>query len=97
MRTNIIVNDRLMKQAMQLSGLHTKKSVVEESLKLFVQMQKQKKLSAWFRIRGRQKSGQPLPQPDRLLALAGSISDEDANGMMRVIYEDRSADWDART
>jgi len=47
-RTNIIVNDRLMKQAMQLSGLLTKKAVVEESLRLFVQMQKQKKLAAWF-------------------------------------------------
>lgn len=48
MRTNIIVNDQLMKEALRLSGLLTKKAVVEESLKLFVAMQKQKKLAAWF-------------------------------------------------
>ncbi len=47
MRTNIVVDDRLMKQALQLSGLPTKKAVVEEGLRLLVQLQKQRKLAKW--------------------------------------------------
>ena len=35
MRTNIIINDELMKEAMALSKIKTKKAVVETGLKLF--------------------------------------------------------------
>ena len=48
MRTNIVLDDALIAQAMKLSGLSTKKSVVEESLRLFVQLQKQKNISHLF-------------------------------------------------
>jgi len=41
MRTNIIIDDNLMKEAMTLSKLNTKKAVVETSLKLLVQIKKQ--------------------------------------------------------
>lgn len=41
MRTNIVIDDNLMKQALRLSGLGTKKAVIEESLRLFVQRHKQ--------------------------------------------------------
>ena len=48
MRTNIVIDEKLMKDAMKLSGLTTKKEIVEESLKLFVQMKRQKGLKDWF-------------------------------------------------
>ncbi|MBW1898079.1 MAG: type II toxin-antitoxin system VapB family antitoxin, partial [Deltaproteobacteria bacterium] len=41
MRTNIVINDELMNQAMALSKLKTKKAVVETGLKLLVQIKKQ--------------------------------------------------------
>lgn len=41
MRTNIVIDDTLMEQAMNLSGLDTKKAVVEEALKVFIQIQQQ--------------------------------------------------------
>ena len=44
MRTNIIIDDNLMKEAMTLSKLNTKKAVVETGLKLLVQIKKQEYL-----------------------------------------------------
>ena len=44
MRTNIVIDDRLMNEALQLTNLHTKKAVVEEGLKLLVRMKKQQKI-----------------------------------------------------
>ena len=41
MRTNIIIDDGLMEQARRLSGLKTKRAVVEEALKLFVRSYEQ--------------------------------------------------------
>jgi Arc/MetJ family transcription regulator len=41
MRTNIDVNDDLLEEAMQLSGLKTKKAVVEEGLRQLVRLQRQ--------------------------------------------------------
>jgi len=41
MRTNIVINDRLMRQAMKASGLRTKRETVEAGLKLLVQIQAQ--------------------------------------------------------
>lgn len=48
MRTNIVINDKLIKDALRLSGLPTKREVVEESLRLFVQMQRQKRMKNMF-------------------------------------------------
>jgi Arc/MetJ family transcription regulator len=44
MRTNIVIDDDLMKEAMALSKLKTKNAVVEAGLKLLVQIKKQERL-----------------------------------------------------
>lgn len=44
MRTNIVINPALMQQALDMSGLSTKKAVVEEALKVYVQMLHQRAL-----------------------------------------------------
>lgn len=41
MRTNIIIDDRLMREAMRVTGLTTKRAVVEEGLRLLVQVRAQ--------------------------------------------------------
>ncbi len=46
MRTNIIINDDLMDEAMHLSGLKTKKETVESALKLLVRINRQKAIRA---------------------------------------------------
>jgi Arc/MetJ family transcription regulator len=46
MRTNIIVDDDLMKEAMALSNIKTKKAVVEFGLKLLVQIKKQEQIKS---------------------------------------------------
>jgi Arc/MetJ family transcription regulator len=52
MRTNIIIDDDLMREAMTLSQLKTKKAVVETGLKLLVQIKKQERLKS---LRGKLK------------------------------------------
>ena len=41
MRTNIDIDDKLMRQAMKATGATTKKGVVEEALRKVVQLKKQ--------------------------------------------------------
>ena len=50
MRTNIVVDDDLMAEALKLSDIKTKKGVVEAALKLLVQVKKQEKIR---KLRGR--------------------------------------------
>ena len=50
MRTNIDIDDRLMRQALRLSGRSTKRGVVDEALKLLVQTRSQ---SGIRKLRGR--------------------------------------------
>ncbi len=50
MRTNIVIDDDLMNEAMTLSKIKTKKAVVETGLKLLVQIKKQEKLKS---VRGK--------------------------------------------
>ena len=52
MRTNIIIDDALMAEAMKLSQLKTKKAVVESGLRLLVQMKKQERIKS---LRGQLK------------------------------------------
>lgn len=52
MRTNIVIDDDLMKEAMALSKLGTKKAVVETGLKLLVQLKRQEQLKS---LRGKLK------------------------------------------
>ncbi len=44
MRTNIVIDDKLMKKALKISGLQTKKAVVEEALNLLIHIKNQKAL-----------------------------------------------------
>ena len=44
MRTNVVIDDRLMTNALRSSGCHTKKSVIESALHLLVQVNSQKRL-----------------------------------------------------
>jgi Arc/MetJ family transcription regulator len=49
MRTNIDIDDRLMRQAMRSSGARTKRAVVEEGLRLLIQTKGQASIR---RLRG---------------------------------------------
>ena len=44
MRTNIVINDDLMSQALDLTGLKTKREAVEEGLRLLVQLKRQEQI-----------------------------------------------------
>ena len=52
MRTNIVIDDKLMSVALKISGLRTKKEVVEEGLRLLVKVKNQSKLK---KLRGKLK------------------------------------------
>ena len=42
MRTNVVIDDKLMDTALKVSGLKTKKAAIETGLKLLVQFSHQK-------------------------------------------------------
>ena len=44
MRTNVVIDNDLMRSAIKLSGLRTKKNAIEEGLKLLVQRSRQAKI-----------------------------------------------------
>ena len=44
MRTNVVIDDRLMSRALRSSGCRTKRSAIETGLRLLVQVNSQKKL-----------------------------------------------------
>jgi len=44
MRTNVVLDDDLVKSALKLSGFKTKKKAIEEGLKLLVQLNCQKRV-----------------------------------------------------
>lgn len=44
MRTNIVIDDKLMEQALKATGLKTKKDVVEQGLKLLVKRKNQQSI-----------------------------------------------------
>ena len=48
MRTNVEIDDNLMQQAMAASGKSTKKAVVEEALRLIVQLKRQEGIKRLF-------------------------------------------------
>ena len=43
MRTNIVINAKLMAEALRLSGAPTKRQVVEDSLRLLIQVKRQER------------------------------------------------------
>ncbi len=44
MRTNIVIDDKLMNDALQVSGYKTKKETVEEGLKLLIALKNQARM-----------------------------------------------------
>lgn len=52
MRTNVVIDDDLMRSALKATGLKTKKETIEEGLKLLVQLRRQ---AAVKDLRGRLK------------------------------------------
>jgi Arc/MetJ family transcription regulator len=59
MRTNIVIDDALMRKAMRATGLRTKRAVVEAGLRLLVQVKGQTSLR---RLRGKVKWEGPLDE-----------------------------------
>ena len=47
MRTNIVIDDELMQQALKLTGLKTKKEAVELGLKTIIRLKKQEKIKRY--------------------------------------------------
>lgn len=47
MRTNIVLDDQLLAEAQRVTGIKTKKGVVEEALKLLLRMKQQESVKAW--------------------------------------------------
>jgi Arc/MetJ family transcription regulator len=47
MRTNIDIDDRLMREAMRRSGATTKKAAVEQALRLLVRTHAQTRIRRW--------------------------------------------------
>jgi Arc/MetJ family transcription regulator len=43
-RTNIVIDEALMAEALKLSGARTKRRVVEDSLRLMIQLKRQERL-----------------------------------------------------
>jgi Arc/MetJ family transcription regulator len=52
MRTNVVIDDNLMKEAMEKSGLKTKKAAIEEGLKMLAQFRGREEIR---RYRGKLK------------------------------------------
>ena len=50
MRTNVVIEDDLMEEALKVSGLKTKREAVEAGLRLLVQTRRQKRIK---RLRGK--------------------------------------------
>lgn len=47
MRTTIDIDDKLLREAQRLTGITTQKGVVEEALKILVQLKQQEAMKAW--------------------------------------------------
>ena len=46
MRTNVVIDDELMAEALESTGLKTKRAVIEQALRTLVQMKAQEKTRA---------------------------------------------------
>ena len=44
MRTNIVIDDELMRQVLELTGLKTKREAVEQGLKALARLKRQEKI-----------------------------------------------------
>ena len=61
MRTNIDLDDQLVEEAQGLSGIKTKKAVVEQALRVFIKIERQNKVESLHR---RMKAAASLLEAD---------------------------------
>ncbi len=47
MRTNVVLDDNLVRSALKLSGFKTKKKAIEEGLKLLIEVNHQKRIKSF--------------------------------------------------
>lgn len=47
MRTNVVIDDKLMESVLKVSGLRTRRAAIEEGLKLLLQMKNQEKIKGF--------------------------------------------------
>jgi len=47
MRTNIVIDDRLLADAQRATGIKTKKQVVEQALRTLVRLHRQARVKSW--------------------------------------------------
>lgn len=47
MRTNVVIDETLMAEAMKYSGLSTKKAVIEEALRTYILLKSQEQVRKW--------------------------------------------------
>lgn len=47
MRTNIVLDDKLIERAQKLTGIKTKREVVHEALRLLILLNEQAEIRAW--------------------------------------------------
>lgn len=47
MRTNIVIDDKLMEDALKVTGLKTKREAVELALKILIKLKKQENIKAY--------------------------------------------------
>lgn len=47
MRTNVVIDDKLMNEALRQSGLHTKKAAIEQGLRLLVKFNRQARVKKY--------------------------------------------------
>lgn len=47
MRTNVVIDDKLIREAMRATGLKTKRAVIEEGLRTLVQLRGQSRIRRW--------------------------------------------------
>lgn len=50
MRTNVVIDDKLMREAIRAGGLKTKRATIEDALRVYVQFKKQARIR---RLRGK--------------------------------------------
>ena len=62
MRTNIVIDDKLLAEAMKLSGARTKREAVEDSLRLMVRLKRQDRRSQGLTVNAL-SSASPVPAP----------------------------------
>jgi Arc/MetJ family transcription regulator len=68
MRTRIVIDDRLMKRAMRVSGASTKREVVQRGLELIVRLAEQERLIRSARGKLRWEGDLTRMRRDRLIA-----------------------------